>query len=222
MSAHIFLPKTTEPPYQVVTYFPSTDAIYTTSSDDMQVAMVEFIVMSGRALVYPVLRGTYERNINLTTTWPENTRAYTDNVVKWIQDFRRSVDYLETREDIDISGLGFLGISWGGWNGPIVMALDDRFKAGVYVGGGIPPTRARPEASSASFSARVTAPVLMVSGRNDMLRPVETYQAPMFESLATPREHKRHAILEGGHIPPKNQLIRETLDWYDAYLGRVE
>lgn len=222
MSVHIFLPKTTKPPYQVVTYFPSTDAIYASSSDSMQVAIVEFIIMSGRALAYPVLRGTYERNINLTTTWPENTRAYTDNVVKWIQDFRRSVDYLETRDDMDISRLGFFGISWGGWNGPIVMALDDRFKAGVYVGGGIPPTRARPEASSASFAARVTAPVLMVSGRNDMLRPVETYQAPMFESLATPRENKRHAILEGGHIPPKNQLIRETLDWYDSYLGRVE
>ena len=55
-----------------------------------------------------------------------------------------------------------------------------------------------------------------------MLRPVETYQAPMFESLATPEQHKRHAILEGGHIPPKNQLIRETLTWYDTYLGRVE
>ena len=222
MSAHIFLPKTGKPPYQVVTYFPTTDAIYTSSSDHMQVAMIDFIVLSGRALVYPVLRGTYERNINLTTTWPENTRAYTDNVVKWIQDVRRSVDYLETRDDMDTSRLGFFGLSWGGWNGPIVMALDDRFKAGVYVSGGIPPTRARPEASSASFAARVSAPVLMVSGRNDMLRPVETYQTPMFESLATPQEHKRHAILEGGHIPPKNQLIRETLDWYDAYLGRVE
>ncbi|MDH3901889.1 MAG: SUMF1/EgtB/PvdO family nonheme iron enzyme [Xanthomonadales bacterium] len=222
MSMHIFLPKSAKPPYQVVTYYPSTDAIYASSSDSMQVAIVDFIVMSGRALAYPVLRGTYERNINLTTTWPENTRAYTDNVVKWIQDFRRSVDYLETRDDIDISRLGFFGVSWGGWNGPIVMALDDRFKAGVYVGGGIPPTRARPEASSASFAARVSDPVLMISGRHDMLRPVETYQAPMFESLATPAEHKRHAILEGGHIPPKNQLIRETLAWYDTYLGRVE
>jgi formylglycine-generating enzyme required for sulfatase activity/dienelactone hydrolase len=222
MSAHIFIPKTAKPPYQVVTYFPGTDAIYNTSSDLMQLAMIDYIVMSGRAVIYPVLRGTYERNINLTTTWPENTRAYTDNVVKWIQDIRRSVDYLETRDDMDISRLGFLGVSWGGWNGPIVMALDDRFKAGVYVAGGIPPTRARPEASSASFAARVTAPVLMVSGRNDMLRPVETYQKPMFESLATPPENKRHAILEGGHVPPKNQLVRETLDWFDEYLGRVE
>lgn len=222
MAMHVFLPKNASPPYQVVTYFPSTDAIYASSSDDMQVAIVDFIIMSGRALAYPVLRGTYERNINLTTTWPDDSRTYTDKVVKWIQDFRRSVDYLETRDDMDISRLGFFGVSWGGWNGPIVMALDDRFKAGVYVGGGIPPTRARPEASSASFAARVTAPVLMISGRNDMLRPVETYQAPMFESLATPPGQKRHAILEGGHIPPKNQMTRETLGWYDTYLGRVE
>ena len=222
MDVHIFLPKNASPPYQVVTYFPTSDSIYASSSDSMEVGIIDFIIMSGRALLYPVLRGTYERNINLITTWPENSRAYTDNVVKWIQDFRRSVDYLATRDDMDISRLGFFGVSWGGWNGPIVMALDDRFKAGVYVSGGIPPTRARPEASSASFAARVTQPVLMISGRNDMLRPVETYQAPMFESLATPPDQKRHAILEGGHIPPKNQMIRETLAWFDTHLGRVE
>jgi dienelactone hydrolase len=160
--------------------------------------------------------------VGLETTWPENTRAYSDNVLKWIQDFRRTIDYVETREDFDISRLGYFGWSWGGWNGPIVMALDDRIKAGVYVSGGIPPTLARPEASSASFASRVSAPVLMISGRHDVLRPVETFQKPMFESLGTPAALKRHAILEGGHAPPMNQLVRETLTWFDTYLGTVD
>ena len=91
----------------------------------------------------------------------------------------------------------------------------------MFVSGGIPPTLARPEASSASFASRVSQPVLMISGKNDILRPVETFQRPMFESLGTADEDKHHAILDSGHEPPRNPLIRETLDWLDRYLGPV-
>jgi dienelactone hydrolase len=220
--AHVFLPRNIEPPYQVVVYYPSSDATYYRSSDNLELGVVDFIIKSGRAVVIPVLMGTYERNIGLDTTWPKNTREYSDHVVKWIQDFRRTADYLETRLDMDLERLGYFGFSWGGWNGPIVLALDERFKTGVFVSGGIPPTLARPEASSASFASRVTQPVLMISGKDDVLRPVATYQAPMFESLGTPDELKRHAILDGGHSPPVEQVNRESLEWFDRYLGTVE
>ena len=142
--------------------------------------------------------------------------------MRWIQDFRRTVDYLETRDDMNLDKLGYFGFSWGGWNGPIVLALDERFDTGVFLSGGIPPTLARPEASSASYASRVTQPVLMISGKNDVVRPVETYQAPMFESLGTPDALKRHALLDGGHVPPKPAIVRETLAWFDQYLGVVE
>ena len=217
--AHVFLPKNIEPPYQVVMYYPGSNAIYTLDSTGLELDFVDFIIKSGRALVFPVLWGTYERNVGLDTTWPKNTREYSDNVVKWIQDFRRTVDYLETRGDLDLDKLGFYGFSWGGWNGPVVMALDDRFKTGVYLSGGIPPTLARPEASSASYASRVTQPVLMISGKDDVIRPVATYQAPMFASLGTPAELKR---AEGGHLPPLSLVIEETLRWFDQYLGPVE
>ena len=220
--AHVFLPKNIEPPYQVVVYYPSSDAIYRRDSEELQLDFVDFIVKSGRALVFPVLWGTYERNVGLDTTWPKDTREYSDNVVRWIQDFRRTVDYLETRDDLDLDKLGFFGFSWGGWNGPMVMALDDRFVTGVYLSGGIPPTLARPEASSASYASRVTQPVLMISGKDDVIRPVATYQAPMFESLGTSAADKRHAILEGGHLPPWEAVVAETLAWFDEYLGETE
>jgi len=220
--AHVFLPKNIEPPYQVVVYYPSSAAIFRLTSDDLELGFVDFIIKSGRAVVYPVLWGTYERNTGLETTWPNATREYSDHVVKWIQDFRRTVDYLETRPDMRLDSLGFYGFSWGGWNGPIVMALDERFETGAFLSGGIPPTLARPEASSASFASRVSQPVLMISGEHDVIRPVATYQAPMFESLGTPDPLKRHAILSGGHLPPKGEIITEVLDWFDQYLGEVE
>ena len=111
--AHLFLPKGVDPPFQVVAYYPSSGAISHRSSAILQMHRIDFIIMSGRAVIYPVLVGTYERNIGLETTWPDDTRAYSDRVVQWIQDFRRTVDYVETRDDIDLEHLAFHGFSWG-------------------------------------------------------------------------------------------------------------
>jgi hypothetical protein len=62
----------------------------------------------------------------------------------------------------------------------------------------------------------------MINGRDDYLTPVESSQRPFFELLGAPPEDKRHALLEGGHLPPNRRaIIREVLDWLDRYLGPV-
>jgi hypothetical protein len=55
----------------------------------------------------------------------------------------------------------------------------------------------------------------------DFFYPYETSQAPMFRLLGAPEKDKRHVVLDSGHIPPKNEFIKETLDWLDRYLGPV-
>ena len=62
----------------------------------------------------------------------------------------------------------------------------------------------------------------MISGEHDVIRPVATYQAPLFEALGTPSNLKRHAILNGGHLPPKGEITAEVLTWFDKYLGEIE
>lgn len=44
----------------------------------------------------------------------------------------------------------------------------------------------------------------------------------MFRLLGTPKEHKRRVVYETGHNIPWNELIKETLDWLDRYLGPVK
>mgnify|MGYP001558742334 CR=1 FL=1 len=39
--------------------------------------------------------------------------------------------------------------------------------------------------------------------------------------LGTPAKDKRHVIYESGHIPPRQEMIKETLAWLDKYLGPV-
>ncbi len=53
-------------------------------------------------------------------------------------------------------------------------------------------------------------------------RPVETSLIPMFRFQGAPDSDKRLVLLEGGHLPSMNEVIKETLDWLDRYLGPVE
>jgi hypothetical protein len=62
----------------------------------------------------------------------------------------------------------------------------------------------------------------MLNGRFDYIFPVEISQEPMFRLLGTPREQKRRVVYETGHDIPQNELIRESLDWLDRYLGPVK
>ena len=55
-----------------------------------------------------------------------------------------------------------------------------------------------------------------------MFFPVESAQKPMFEFLGTPDEDKKIIIYDTGHLVPRNELIKETLAWYDKYLGPVK
>jgi hypothetical protein len=47
-------------------------------------------------------------------------------------------------------------------------------------------------------------------------------EVPLFTALGTPPADTRHAVLEGGHTPPRPQAVfKEILDWLDRYLGAV-
>jgi dienelactone hydrolase len=181
---------------------------------------VDFIIRSGRAVVYPVYQGTYERRHESRERGPRSRR---DLNVQWSQDLRRSVDYLETREDIDRDKLAYMGVSWGSSQAPIMVALEERFKAAILVAGGLPVSEvAFPEMDPLNFAPRAHAPLLMLNGRDDFIFPLETSQIPLFRFWGASAEHKRHVLLESGHIPPRSELIKEVLDWLDRYLGPVD
>jgi dienelactone hydrolase len=218
--AYLYLPKNAAPPYQTVVYFPGSNAIHTDKFDLSVYA--DFIPKSGRALIAPVYKSTYERRDGLKSDYPEPTAFWRDHNIAWSKDVGRSVDYLETRKDIDAGRLAYMGLSWGGAVAPIVLAVEDRFKAAVLMSGGLEFQRALPEADQINFVTRVKLPVLMLNGRYDHFFPVESSQLPLFRLLGTPEKDKKHVIYETGHAVPRKEFIRETLDWLDRYLGPVK
>ena len=113
--AHLFLPRNAEPPFQTIVYFPSNNARLARSSNDLELRLVEFLPRIGRAVLYPVYRETYERNVDpLSRDRSQLLRAGNlgkDLVISWFRDFSRSIDYLETRADIDFQKLGAYNFS---------------------------------------------------------------------------------------------------------------
>lgn len=217
--AYLFLPKNSAPPYQTVVYFPHAGAQQFHTVEDTQILLIDFLVKSGRALMFPIYQDTYER---LGNPPDEGTNAERDETIQQAKDLRRSVDYLETRSDIDTQRLAYYGISWGAEEGPIMLSLDKRFKAAVFAAGGCVNSKVLPEEDPMNFAPRVTIPVLMINGRFDFMVPVETCQEPLFKALGTPAQDKRHVLFDTGHSPPLLPVMKEALDWLDRYLGPVK
>jgi dipeptidyl aminopeptidase/acylaminoacyl peptidase len=216
--AQILLPRDTPPPYQAVVWFPGNDAFFVPSSESPASAyLYDFLPRAGRAVVYPVYKGMYERRAPFSRA-PNEWR---DMLVAWSRDLGRTLDYLATRDDLDPKRLAYYGFSLGACYGPLFTAVDPRFEASILLAGGLLPEGA-PENSVVSYAPRSRVPTLMINGPDDFILPLETSQRPLFALLGAEDADKRHALLPGGHIPSdRRDIIREVLDWLDRYLGPV-
>jgi eukaryotic-like serine/threonine-protein kinase len=218
--AYLFLPKRGHAPYQTLVYFPGSFAIFARSLVSADLATFDFILKSGRALMAPVYKSTYERRHDLPSHIPNVTNLYKDHVIMWAKDLRRSTDYLETRPDINTKKLAYYGVSWGGSLGGLMPAVEPRFRAVVLYIAGLRFQKPQPEVDPFNFLPHIKMPVLMLNGRYDQYFPLETSARPMFRWLGPAQ--KRQVISDDGHIVPRLQLIKETLDWLDRYLGPVK
>jgi eukaryotic-like serine/threonine-protein kinase len=217
MAAYLFLPKSTKPPYQPVVFMPWASASQPANSRTLVcMEWLDFVIKSGRAVLYPVYQGTYERKVPPAAS----EVAFRDLTVMRVKDLRRSIDYLETRSDIRKDQIGYYGASLGAIHGPY-LALENRVRAAVLADGAFPPSRWRPEIDPLNFAPRLKIPVLMINGRYDFVQPLEALQKPMFRSFGTNALDKRHVVLDTTHyaMVARSEVVREVLGWFDKYLG---
>ena len=178
MRLHLFLPKHGSPPYQTVIFFPPGDAFNLPSSRNLSLRWGDSILRSGRAFLYPVYKGTYER----ATSDENGPNADRELRIAWSRDLGRAIDYLETRSDIDRDRLAFYAVSAAN-GGVILTALEPRLKTSVLSGAGIV-ADVPPEWDALNFAPRIRIPTLMLTGRYDYSDvPLETAQRPLFALL---------------------------------------
>jgi formylglycine-generating enzyme required for sulfatase activity/dienelactone hydrolase len=228
VTAHLFLPRSLSPPFQVVMYFPGGFAFVDEKLDlSLVEGAMDFLMKSGRALIVPIYKGTYERRGDLKPgdqppAFGQPPALFRDQMILWSKDVGRTLDYLETRKDIDSMKLAYLGASHGGQIAPALLAVESRFKAAILSSGGLMLRHDPPEVDRLNFVTRVKTPVLMLNGRYDAAFPLESSQLPLFHLLGTPDKDKKHVVYEAGHGDlPHSEEVRETLDWLDKYLGPV-
>jgi len=225
---HLFLPKKDKPPYQTVIFFPGGNAIYDTSSDGPPYkALWQWIITSGRAVLFPIYYGTFERPSDLGRVWEmsnvlDTPLIYRDWTIRMAKDLRRSIDYLQTRNDIDGRKIAYYGYSFGSLLGPIMLSVEDRIDVGVFVHGGLLPIELPRSFDMALYAQRVKVPVLMINGAEDALAPVKTSQLPMYEMLKKANAVTEHKLYPGGHGQFSlfyEQIRNDALDWLDRHLG---
>jgi dienelactone hydrolase len=223
MKALLFTPTTVSQPYQIVIYFPGSGGLYMNSSKNISAntGLTNAVIKSGRALMFPIFKGTYERQDGLKSDYADMSVLYRDHVIYWSKDLGRSIDYLETRKEIDAEKIAFLGASWGAFLGTQLPAVERRIKVNILWSGALQ-EKALPEVDGINFVSRITIPTLMLNGRFDHIAPYERLQIPTFNLLGTPDKDKRHVVFETGHGLPGTKAIKEMLNWLDRYLGEVK
>ena len=226
--AYLFLPRNVQRPLQTVIYWPHGGYTLLKSIDDEFLTTLDFLVRGGRAVAVPVFKGTLHRNPKGTVTGAMTAGeggigplAFRDLQIEWVKDLSRTIDYVQTRDDLNGDKLAFYGLSWGSFAAPIALAVEPRIKVAVLNVGGFWNGRFEPAVDPLNFAPRVRVPVLMINGEHDIVFPLETAQKPLFDLLGTAPALKKHHTTPASHRVPRNELIRVTLDWLDRYLGPV-
>jgi serine/threonine protein kinase/dienelactone hydrolase len=225
IAVYLFLPKHVRPPYQTVLFFPSARVDFIpdnkngTELGDLK--FFDYLVQSGRAVVYPIYQDTYERRLQYSLPRGSQKIQLTTDRYK---DATRALDYLTTRPDVDKSRLAYLGVSMGSAEGVIYATLlQDRLKTSIFLDGGFFLDPPPPGGDQADFAPRMKKPLLMVNGRYDYVFSPTLSQDPLFNMFGTPAADKRHIVLETSHdvTEQRPQLVKAVLDWLDRYLGPV-
>jgi len=175
--------KESQAPYQTVLFYPGSNALTLRKFTLFPIASLDAVLRSGRAVLYPVYKSTFERGDGMESDVGNMTSTYRDHVIMWTKDASRAIDYAETRADLNHEKLAYYGISWGAVMGAIVPAVDPRIKVAVLALGGVDFHRSLPEVDTINFLPRVKQPVLMLNGRYDFFFPVESTQEPFYQML---------------------------------------
>ncbi len=215
MGVYLFLPERESSRHQTILYWPGASTQYLESVEQINVPL-DFALRNGRAVAYPILKGMFERRTNPPPDW--QTHKGRDLAIEEVREFRRMIDYLETRSDIESDRFGYFGLSWGGRMGAIVLAVEPRIKAAVLNQAGINPGD-HPDINVVNFLPRVRVPVLHFSGLYDTDFRFESSSKPFFDRIGTDSADKKHIVEPSGHFVPAAIVKGETLDWFDKYLG---
>jgi len=220
--AYLYLPKHAAAPYQAVLFSPPLPVLlgWYSITQEAERTLGPYI-KTGRAVLAIVPKGGVERPREPGFQFPaQNSVQMRDIGVNWAAEYSRGLDYLETRDEIDMQKIAHIAFSAAG-SGLIFPAIEDRYQSILLISSGLPTfiTERLPESNPINFLPFYSAPVLTLAGRFDEINAIDTHVRPMFDLLPHP---KRLEIVDSGHVPPLEMSVPIIRSWLDETLGAVD
>jgi hypothetical protein len=200
--------------------FPSAWAIF---SDDLKISddlikEKKYLLDEGYSIIMPVYYNTWEREKLLKDWWPNETEEYKSTIVKIGKDFKRVIDYLETKENLVFEKLSYMGYSWGSVTSNILLAIDNRISSASIFVGGLMLQKSRKEIESHLYVRRIKIPILHIVGKRDGIFEYEESFLPWNNLIGTPEKDKSIIVLEDvGHGLPKDVMVENHLNFLEKY-----
>ena len=143
-----------------------------------------------------------------------------ETLIQDSKDLGRSIDYLETRQDIDRNRIGYLGVSMGAAHVVFFAAVEDRIKVLVMLDGGFYNEKPLPGADAVDFAPHVKAPTLLIAGKFDW---IFLGKDALLRMLGAPAADKKAVMLDTAHDVSEQRadMVREVIAWLDKSLGKV-
>ena len=143
-----------------------------------------------------------------------NYFTFAEITVQTIKDYRRALDYLEERGDVDMTRIGLVGYSMGGMHSFFLLSVEPRLKAAVAC---VPPlTGGYGPAAPIDYTWGVRdKPLLLLMGNSDEMYGQAQMQATYDAYIAG--EHTRMVWYDAGHkLGPV--YVPDALDWLKRHL----
>lgn len=137
-----------------------------------------------------------------------------DIYMQTVRDYRRAIDYLETRPEIDSKRIGVVGYSMGGHQTFLLTGVEPRIKAAVAVSAPAEKSKWSPVAPQNFIDGIGDRPFLTIIGRSDELCSLGHAQA--LQKLI-PSKTKDQVLFDAGHkLPP--EYVPHAVGWLQKYL----
>lgn len=134
--------------------------------------------------------------------------------IQTTRDYRRAIDYLETRPEIDKSRIGAMGYSMGGTQTFLLTGVEPRIKTAVAVATPAEKSKWSPVAPQNFVRGIGDRPFLTILGRSDEMCTVEHAQAVQ-SFLESPTQGQ--VLIDGAHkLPPT--YVPHAVDWIRKHL----
>ena len=207
--------------YSPVIVVPSARAILDKTVDELPetiLSQFKYLIDEGYAIFHPIYFNTYSRERVINTWLPNESEEYKEMIVKWGQDYKRSLDYLQTRKDFKFKNLSYYGYSLGSRYANILLAIDNRVKSAFIVVGGLRMQRAKKEIDEHFYLRRVKTPIFHIVGKLDATLGYEDVYLPWKKLVGTNLEDLKTLELEDfGHGIPKDTIVKYHKSWIEKY-----